>query len=76
MRDVAIAKSEFVKDEKAITKIQTWHTDDVLWEFCCLPQASHGIRLLYPDTQVPRTMISFDIHVPVLVCKLKDYYIE
>ncbi|WAR25346.1 PAHX-like protein, partial [Mya arenaria] len=40
MRDVAIAKSEFVPDEKAVTKIQTWHTDEVLWEFCCLPQLS------------------------------------
>ena len=38
MRDVAIAKSEFVPDQKAVTKIQTWHEDDVLWEYCCLPE--------------------------------------
>lgn len=38
MRDVAISKSEFVPDEKAVTKIQTWHDDEVLWEYCCLPE--------------------------------------
>jgi len=38
MRDVAISKSEFVADQKAITKIQTWHADEVLWEYCSLPE--------------------------------------
>lgn len=40
MRDVAISKSEFVPDQKAVTKIQAWHTDEVLWEYCCLPEVS------------------------------------
>ena len=43
MRDVAIAKSEFVPDQKAVTKIQTWHDDDVLWEYCCRPEVIQGL---------------------------------
>ena len=38
MRDVAIAKSEFVADQKAITKIQAWQDDEVLFEYCCRPE--------------------------------------
>uniref|UniRef100_A0A914XKT6 phytanoyl-CoA dioxygenase n=1 Tax=Plectus sambesii TaxID=2011161 RepID=A0A914XKT6_9BILA len=38
MRDVAIAKSEFVAGEKAVTKIQDFQTDPVLFSFCTLPQ--------------------------------------
>jgi phytanoyl-CoA hydroxylase len=37
MKDVAIAKSEFVDGEKAITKIQDFCHDDELFEYCCLP---------------------------------------
>ena len=48
MRDVAIAKSEFVPDQKAVTKIQTWHEDDVLWEYCCLPEVRpRGYKKLF-----------------------------
>jgi phytanoyl-CoA hydroxylase len=38
MRDITIAKSEFVEGEKAITKIQDFCNDDTLFEFCCLPE--------------------------------------
>ncbi|XP_077989224.1 phytanoyl-CoA dioxygenase, peroxisomal-like isoform X2 [Glandiceps talaboti] len=38
MRDVAIAKSEFVPGEKAVTKIQDFVHDPVLFEYCCLPE--------------------------------------
>ncbi|KAK7102183.1 phytanoyl-CoA dioxygenase, peroxisomal-like [Littorina saxatilis] len=38
MRDVAIAKSEFVPGEKAITKLQDFQNDDVLFGYCCLPE--------------------------------------
>ena len=38
MKDVAIARSEFVPGERAITKIQDYQFDDVLFEYCCLPE--------------------------------------
>ena len=38
MKDVTIAKSEFVQGEKAITKIQDFCNDDLLFEYCCLPE--------------------------------------
>ncbi|KAK6046624.1 hypothetical protein COOONC_15870 [Cooperia oncophora] len=34
MRDVAIAKSEFVSGEKAITKVQDFQDDPVLFDYC------------------------------------------
>lgn len=38
MRDVAIAKAEFVPGEKAVTKLQDFQNDEVLFEYCCLPE--------------------------------------
>ena len=38
MRDIAIAKSEFVPGEKAITKVQDFQNDDVLFQYCRLPE--------------------------------------
>lgn len=38
MRDVAILKSEFKDGEKAVTKIQNFCSDDVMFEYCCLPE--------------------------------------
>ena len=38
MRDVAILKSEFTPGEKAVTKIQNFCYDDVMFEYCCLPE--------------------------------------
>ena len=40
MRDVAIAKSEFVPGQKAITKIQDFVWDPVLFSYCGLPEVS------------------------------------
>jgi len=58
MRDVAIAKSEFVKDQKAITKIQTWHTDEVLWQFCCYPAVVDYVEcFLGPNVLAMHTML-------------------
>ncbi|EPB75954.1 Phytanoyl-CoA dioxygenase [Ancylostoma ceylanicum] len=34
MRDVAIAKSEFISGEKAITKVQDFQDDPVLFDYC------------------------------------------
>ena len=38
MRDIAIKDSEFVLGEQAITKIQDFQRDDVLFGYCCLPE--------------------------------------
>ena len=40
MKDVAIAKSEFLSGEKAITKIQDFQNDEELFEYCCEPEVS------------------------------------
>lgn len=38
MRDVAIARSEFVPGEQAVTKLQEFQNDDVLFGYCELPE--------------------------------------
>lgn len=40
MRDISIAKSEFKKGERAITKIQDWSDDPVLFDYCKNPTVS------------------------------------
>ena len=40
MKDVAIVKSEFMQGEKAVTKIQDFQHDDVLFEYCALPEVN------------------------------------
>lgn len=40
MKDVAIVKSEFMQGEKAVTKIQDFQHDDVMFEYCSLPEVS------------------------------------
>eukprot|EP00117_Sycon_ciliatum_P015221 scpid17493/ scgid15159/ Phytanoyl-CoA dioxygenase, peroxisomal; Phytanic acid oxidase; Phytanoyl-CoA alpha-hydroxylase len=37
MRDVSIARSEYVVDEKAITKVQNFQDDEVLFGYCSHP---------------------------------------
>ncbi|KAK0398897.1 hypothetical protein QR680_002802 [Steinernema hermaphroditum] len=37
MRDISIAKSEFVSGEKAITKVQDFQEDPVLFDYCKYP---------------------------------------
>lgn len=39
MRDVAISKSEFVADQKAVSKIQDFQEEPELFRYCTLPQA-------------------------------------
>lgn len=38
MRDVAIARSEFVPGEQAVTKLQEFQNDDILFGYCELPE--------------------------------------
>ena len=42
MRDVSIAKSEFISDQKAISKIQDFAFHDELFRYCTLPQVKEG----------------------------------
>jgi phytanoyl-CoA hydroxylase len=44
MKDISIAKSEFVDGEKAITKIQDFCHDDELFEYCCLTEVINYIK--------------------------------
>ncbi len=44
MKDVTIAKSEFLEGEKAITKIQDFCYDDELFEYCCLPEIIDHVK--------------------------------
>lgn len=44
MKDVTIAKSEFLEGEKAITKIQDFCYDDELFEYCCLPEIVDHVK--------------------------------
>lgn len=40
MRDVAIAKSEFVPDQKAVSKLQDYQEDPELFRYCTLPEVA------------------------------------
>ncbi|CAH1784252.1 unnamed protein product [Owenia fusiformis] len=58
MRDVAIAKSEFVPGEKAVTKIQDFTHDPVLFEYCCLPEVVKYVECFTgPDIKAMHTML-------------------
>ena len=46
MRDVAIAKTEFVAGEKAITKIQYFQNYQPLFDYCEHPEVSKSICFL------------------------------
>lgn len=50
MRDISIAKSEFVEGEKAVTKLQDFQEVPDLFRYCTLPQV---------DTQFNTTMIQY-----------------
>lgn len=49
MKDIAIAKSEFVDGEKAITKIQDFCADDELFEYCCHPDVVKYVKCITGD---------------------------
>jgi phytanoyl-CoA hydroxylase len=49
MKDVSIAKSEFLDGEKAITKIQDFCYDDELFEYCCLPELVKYVKGITGD---------------------------
>ncbi|RNA28319.1 phytanoyl- peroxisomal [Brachionus plicatilis] len=58
MKDVSIAKSEFVQGEKAITKVQDFCYDDELFEYCCLPEMVKYIQsIIGPNLMAMHTML-------------------
>ncbi|XP_033106639.1 phytanoyl-CoA dioxygenase, peroxisomal-like [Anneissia japonica] len=58
MKDVSIAKSEFVVGERAITKIQDFQFDPVLFEFCALPQIVKYVECFTgPNIMAMHTML-------------------
>lgn len=58
MKDVSIAKSEFVEGEKAITKVQDFCHDDELFEYCCLPEIVKYVKnLIGPNLMAMHTML-------------------
>ncbi|CAF1201538.1 unnamed protein product [Rotaria sordida] len=58
MKDIAIAKSEFVDGEKAITKIQDFTLDDELFQYCCLPEIIKYIEnFTGPNIMAMHTML-------------------
>ena len=44
MRDVAIAKSEYVPGQKAVSKIQNFQNEPVMFEYCYLPEVRNTPR--------------------------------
>lgn len=58
MKDVAIAKSEFIEGEKAITKIQDFQHDDILFEYCALPEIVKYVEgFTGPNIKAMHTML-------------------
>eukprot|EP00301_Raphidiophrys_heterophryoidea_P011279 c1708_g1_i1.p1 GENE.c1708_g1_i1~~c1708_g1_i1.p1 ORF type:complete len:341 (-),score=76.51 c1708_g1_i1:280-1302(-) len=49
MRDVAIAKTEFKANEKAVTKLQDWQDDPVLFDFCKHPEILKYVKCFCGD---------------------------
>lgn len=47
MKDVSIAKSEFVEGEKAVTKLQDYQEDPELFRYCTLPQVDANMLCMY-----------------------------
>ncbi|PIO16274.1 hypothetical protein AB205_0174120, partial [Aquarana catesbeiana] len=62
MRDVAIAKSEFVPDQKAVTKIQEFQEIPELFRYCCLPQNHHIFCSSLQGKKTSRHPMHQDLH--------------
>jgi phytanoyl-CoA hydroxylase len=59
MRDVAIAKSEeSAPGQAAVTKLQDWQDDDVLFDYCELPAVMRHVRCFVgPEARSVHTML-------------------
>lgn len=58
MKDISIAKSEYLDGEKAITKVQDFCFDDELFEYCCLPELIQYVKVFTgPNAMAMHTML-------------------
>lgn len=58
MKDVAIAKSEYLDGEKAITKVQDFCQDEELFKYCCLPNIVEYVKSFTgPNVMAMHTML-------------------
>lgn len=58
MKDITIAKSEFLQGEKAVTKVQDFCQDDELFEYCCLPNIVNYVKAFTgPNIMAMHTML-------------------
>ncbi|KAM8908533.1 phytanoyl-CoA dioxygenase, peroxisomal [Spinachia spinachia] len=58
MRDVAIVKSEFVPDQKAVSKLQDFQEDPELFRYCSLPQILKYVECFTgPNIMAMHTML-------------------
>ncbi|XP_076861073.1 phytanoyl-CoA dioxygenase, peroxisomal isoform X1 [Brachyhypopomus gauderio] len=58
MRDVAIVKSEYVRDEKAVSKLQDFQEDPELFRYCKLPQILKYVECFTgPNIMAMHTML-------------------
>lgn len=58
MRDVAIAKSEFVPDQKAVSKLQDFQEDPELFRYCALPEILKYVECFTgPNIMAMHTML-------------------
>ena len=58
MKDVSIAKSEYLDGEKAITKVQDFCQDEELFEYCCLPNVVEYVKSFTgPNIMAMHTML-------------------
>lgn len=58
MKDITIAKSEYLTGEKAITKVQDFCKDDELFEYCCLPKVVDYVKAFTgPNVMAMHTML-------------------
>ena len=58
MKDVAIAKSEAVEGEAAITKLQDWQRDDKLFSYCSQPEVLKYVHCFTgPNVRSIHTML-------------------
>uniref|UniRef100_A0A3Q3CUY7 Phytanoyl-CoA dioxygenase, peroxisomal n=1 Tax=Haplochromis burtoni TaxID=8153 RepID=A0A3Q3CUY7_HAPBU len=58
MRDVAIAKSEFVPDQRAVSKVQDFQEDPELFRYCSLPKILKYVEcFIGPNIMAMHTML-------------------
>jgi len=58
MRDVSIAKSEFVPDQRAVSKLQDFQEDPELFRYCTLPQILKYVECFTgPNIMAMHTML-------------------